>query len=75
MSGRRSSNCAGMPTTTSGRRRGNRPLAQPGLQVGGRDAQQRAKRVLALPQDDLEGRDRGLGLRERALCLVHVQFA
>ena len=56
------------------RRRGNRPLSQAGLQVGGRNAQQGAKPVLALPQRDFEPRDRGLGLREHAVLLVDVQF-
>ena len=38
-------------------RRGDRPLSQAGLQVGGRNAQQGAKLVLALPQRDFERRD------------------
>ncbi len=52
----------------------NRPLSETGLQVGGWNAQQRAKLVLALPQTDLELRNLGRGLGERALRLVHVQF-
>ena len=56
-----------------GRRGRDRPHIHAAAQVGGRKALQGAKLVLALPQADFQGRDRGLGRRQSALLLINVQ--